>query len=189
MDDTLSADAGALASPGRKIILLADDDETLSVLLRHAVRKARVDAHLHVVTNETALASYLCGDGAYQDRSRFPFPSLVLLDVEMPCLGGSVILEAMRAWQLPPAPILMFSDIAPLDVVDRCYELGCEFYFKKPRRFDDLVDFARELGRWWVATDGPPEDWNPPWLVRRTHRSIASPPFPTRSPSCFIESQ
>jgi CheY-like chemotaxis protein len=188
MDETLSAHADAIPSPGRKAILLADDDETVSLLLRYALRKARVDAHLHVVTDGVGLAAYLRGDGVYQNRLRFPFPSLVLLDVEMPGLGGIGVLDAMRSWQLPPAPVLMFSSVAQQDVVDRCYALGCRFYRQKPARFSDLVDFARELGQWWISADAPPADWNPPWLLRRDHRSVAHPLFSTRPPSCFVES-
>src|SRR5687767_15474778 len=139
MDDIL---AHAAASADRKTILLADDDQALSLLLRHALRKAQVDAHLHVVTDGMALPSYLRGDGVYQDRSRFPYPSLVLLDLEMPGLGGLDVLGTILGQQLPSVPVLMFSSVAPPAAVDRSYELGCRFYIRKPTRFDDLVDFA-----------------------------------------------
>ena len=40
--------------------------------------------------------AYLKGEGAYGDRKKFPFPTLLLLDIKMPKMNGLEVLSAVR---------------------------------------------------------------------------------------------
>ena len=55
-------------------------------------------ARLVVVSNGEEAIRYLKGEDTYADRSRFPFPNLVLLDLDMPKLTGFEVLSWLRRW-------------------------------------------------------------------------------------------
>lgn len=69
-------------------------------------------------------------------------PDLVLLDINMPRLGGWQALPRLRE-QLPDAKIVMLST-APLgDQAEQCERLGADAYVQKPRSVFDLPGALR----------------------------------------------
>src|SRR5260370_18449156 len=83
---------GSRTSP----ILLVEDDETDVLLLRNAFRNARVANPLIEVSDGHAAIQYLSGTGAYKDRTRYPLPFLMLLDLRLPKLSGFEVLAWIR---------------------------------------------------------------------------------------------
>jgi DNA-binding response OmpR family regulator len=73
----------------------------------------------------------------------FPCPSLMLLDLNLPAIDGTQILNEFRTYQdCDEVPVIvMTSSDSPRDVA-RAEQMGVSHYFRKP---SDLVDFV-ELG-------------------------------------------
>src|SRR5207302_1109101 len=69
-------------------VLYVDDDDNDVLLLKHAIRSAKMVCHLQVVNDPEMASAYLGGEGAYADRKCFPLPALVLLDLKMPRMHG-----------------------------------------------------------------------------------------------------
>lgn len=130
-------------------ILLVEDHEDDALLLRQAFSKAEVKSRLHVVTDGAEAIAYLSGEGVYSDRVMFPFPSMLLLDVNLPRRNGFEVLEWLR--QQPSCRGLMVhlltSSSRDVDV-ERAYQLGANNYVIKPSRMDELIAFARALHDW-----------------------------------------
>ena len=74
-------------------ILIAEDDPLDVFLLRRAFTRADCKAPLYFVNNGPEAIDFLGGNGPFQDRSRFPFPKRLLLDLKMPLLDGLEVLE------------------------------------------------------------------------------------------------
>jgi len=130
-------------------ILLAEDNQDDVLLVREAFRKAGVSSRLHVVTDGAEAVAYLKGEGAYGDRLGFPFPDLLLLDLNMPRMNGFEVLEWLRQQPSLCRLIVHVLTASSRDAdVDRVYELHANSYVIKPSRVDELVAFVAALHVW-----------------------------------------
>ena len=63
-------------------IVIAEDDEEDRMLTREAMIESRVKNTVHFVEDGEYLMDYLHNKGQYEDKSKFPAPGLILLDLK-----------------------------------------------------------------------------------------------------------
>jgi CheY-like chemotaxis protein len=106
--------------------------------------------------------AYLSGTGIYQDRTQFPLPTVMLLDLNMPRMDGFEVL----AWlQARPAfkrlmVIVLSASHQPADVA-QAYDLGAKGYLVKPGKLDDLITLLGCLDQWLGYNQFAPLNANP----------------------------
>ncbi len=140
------------------VILLVEDDANDVLLIRHAFRKAEVVVTVQIASDGDQAVAYLYGEGEYADRSRYPLPGLVLLDVKLPRRSGHEVLEWMRAKPVLrriPVVVLTSSDVP--DDRNRAYDLGASSYLVKPSGTSDRNEMVRLMGLYWFGLNRPPE--------------------------------
>lgn len=130
-------------------ILVADDNADDVFLLRQAFRRAGVDTRLSAVSDGLELWWYLEGKDGYADREAHPWPDLVLLDLNMPRLGGFDVLQRLRADERFRGMIIHVVTASAREAdVRRAYELHANSYITKPTRIDELSVFVKALHDW-----------------------------------------
>jgi CheY-like chemotaxis protein len=130
------------------IWLLADDSEDDFYLLRRALHAAAPTVTLQWVKDGLQAKSYLLGEKPFDNRTAFPLPGLLLLDVKMPRCTGLELLAWLRTQPdlcTIPACVLSASN-APLDMVTAS-ELGARLYLVKPGHPVELAQMVRQLAR------------------------------------------
>src|SRR4026208_42908 len=81
----------------RQTVLLVDDDEDDAFLMQTVFRKLNITNPLQRVADGEEAIAYFEGKGPYQDRSKYPLPVAVLLDLNMPRRNGFEVLTWLRA--------------------------------------------------------------------------------------------
>ena len=132
-----------------QIILLVDDSENDVQLMRMAFHRADFTPQLHVVQNGEEAIAYLAGEGIYADRSQYPLPQVMLLDLHMPMKNGFDV----QAW-ISARPkfkrlmvIILTASMRP-DDVERAYDLGANGFLVKPPDLYALAEMAHCLRDW-----------------------------------------
>lgn len=122
-------------------IMLVEDDPGDQKLIKRSIERQRLANDLVVVeTGEEALAHL---EDCKTGKADHAFPELILLDLNMPGMGGKEFLRRMKEdheLDTIPVVILTTSD-AEQDVLDS-YKLHAAGYIKKPV---DLGEFQRVI--------------------------------------------
>jgi CheY-like chemotaxis protein len=80
-----------------KPILLVEDNMDDELLTLRALKKNRILNEVIVVHDGVEAVDYLFGTGAYEGRDVSILPQVVLLDLNLPRLGGLDVLRRVRA--------------------------------------------------------------------------------------------
>lgn len=127
-------------------VLYAEDDTNDAFFMRHAFGKLSEAVTLQIVSNGRDVLHYLNCEGEYGDRSRYPVPSLLLLDVKMPVLSGLEVLAEVRSHpEFAAMPVLMFSSSAQESDVAHSRRLRANAYFVKPANATQLHLVMQEV--------------------------------------------
>ena len=143
-------------------ILLVEDDEADIFLLRRAFRNARIANPLIEVRDGQAAIQYLSGEGAYGDRTRYPIPFLILLDLRLPKLSGFEVIAWMRDQpQLADLIVVVLTASDHVPDVTKARDLGANSYLVKPGNFEELVEMVKRIKGRWLLLDRLPESTVP----------------------------
>jgi CheY-like chemotaxis protein len=131
-------------------ILVADDDADDRLMIHDALKENRLANDLHFVEDGEDLMHYLHGRGKYEDRTTYPLPGLILLDLNMPRMDGREALREIKGDEhLRGIPVVVLTTSKAEEDIYRTYNLGVNSFITKPVTFDSLVVITRELGRYW----------------------------------------
>src|SRR6266850_1464860 len=133
-------------------ILLVEDDANDALLLRKAAHKTLSGIPISLVSNGHEAVEYLKGEGSYADRSRYPFPDIVLLDLKMPVMNGFEVLRWVRSQpKLRRLPVIILTGSVHEGDTKTAYEEGANSYLIKSADFNDLVETMKNVGDFWLA--------------------------------------
>lgn len=139
-------------------ILLAKDNENDAMLVRRAIEIAGVKAKLQVVHDGQEAIDYLSGTEPYADRSKHPFPRLMLLDLKMPRLDGFEVLKIVRGrLQIIQLPVIVLTNSENPSDIKRAYELGATSYFCRPDSVEGLDEMIHVLHAYWLKFNHFPD--------------------------------
>jgi len=131
-------------------IMLVEDDPGDQKLIRRSLLNQKI-ANEVIVTESGEDALELLWAGKAGD-SEHPMPELILLDLNMPGIGGKEFLRRIKAdndLDTIPVVILTTSD-SEQDVLDS-YKLHASGYIKKPVSLQDFQETLGALEDYWFA--------------------------------------
>jgi CheY-like chemotaxis protein len=138
-------------------ILIVEDNDDDVALIRRAFKQCKISNDLKFVADGQSAMDYFAGEGEYADRSAFPFPILVLLDLKLPRKSGLEVLEWMKHRFLKRLPVVVLTSSKENKDVNRAYDLGVNSYLIKPVEFADLRTIVEQVHLYWILTNVGPE--------------------------------
>jgi two-component system response regulator len=139
------------------IILLVEDSSIDEELTLRALRKSNISNKVVVARDGAEALDYLFARGAYAGRDARDLPQVVLLDLNLPKLGGLEVprmIRADEATKLLPVVILTSSK-EDKDLLTG-YASGANSYVVKPVDFTQFADAVRQLGLYWLVLNQLP---------------------------------
>jgi two-component system response regulator len=139
-----------------KVILLVEDnasDEKLTIL---AFKKCGVSNEVVVMRDGAAALDYIFGTGSQEGRDTSMLPTVILLDLQLPRIGGLEVLRRVRADERTRiVPVIVLTSSKQDEDVLRSYSLGANAYVRKPVEFVAFVEAAKTLGLFWLLLNEP----------------------------------
>lgn len=132
-----------------KPILLVEDDQIDAITVKRALKELHVANPItHVEHGEAALA-YLHDPG--QAR-----PCLILLDLNMPVMGGIEFLRAAKAEAgLRRIPVVVLTTSEEQRDKVESFDLGVAGYMRKPVDYHQFVETIRTIDAYWTVSELP----------------------------------
>jgi len=138
------------------VILLVDDSLNDRLLMRIVLERAGFVQPLQIAGDGAEAIAYLGGDGIYGDRHRYPLPTVLLLDLNMPGKSGFEVLEWIRQQpMLRRIRVNILSASGRQEDIDRAFDLGANSYLIKPAKLDELSHLAQTLVAWLKLSQFP----------------------------------
>jgi two-component system, response regulator len=136
------------------VIVLVDDNEDDRMLAARAVQRAGVLNEVIMLADGVEALEFFAR--ATETDATALKTYLVLLDLNMPRLGG---LDVLRGLRKSPATrrlqiVVLTSSDEDRDLFDS-YDLGANSYIRKPVDFGQFSEVIRQLGHYWLALNRP----------------------------------
>jgi CheY-like chemotaxis protein len=141
---------------GRPVeILLVEDSPGDILLTREALREGKIRNHLSVASDGVQALAFLRREGRYAEAPR---PDVILLDLNMPRMGGREVLGAIKAdEQLRRIPVVILTTSSDQGDVLRAYDLHANCYITKPVDFDQFMSIIQAIEGFWMTVATLPE--------------------------------
>lgn len=125
-------------------IVMIEDDEGHARLIEKNIRRAGINNLINHFADGTSALDFLFNDPT---GPRHNGPALVLLDLNLPDMSGTSILEKIKQDEhLHRTPVVVLTTTDDKVEIDRCYDLGCNVYITKPVNYESFSDAIRQLG-------------------------------------------
>ncbi len=118
---------------GKKLILIAEDDESNFMLLNAMARRSGFST-LHAWNGTDAVD--LC--------HQYPEISLIFMDIKMPAMNGLEATAHIKAFR-PDLPIIAITAHAQTGDKYKMLDAGCDAYLAKPFRLNELIALIEKM--------------------------------------------
>ncbi|PLW97852.1 MAG: hypothetical protein C0593_07415 [Marinilabiliales bacterium] len=139
-------------------IILTEDDLGHATLIKRNLKRAGLLNDIIHFTDGQQVLDFL----EAEKKKKTLLPALLLLDIKMPKVDGIEVLKTVKGDpSLKKMPVIMITTTDDPREIERCHELGCSNYIKKPIDYDKFVDAIRKLGLFLLVVEMPHIGSNP----------------------------
>ena len=139
-------------------ILLVEDDANDAELAMRAFRKTGLDQRVEHVSDGAEALEYLEAIRLRADKYSGRVPKLILLDLQLPKIGGLQVLRSLKADERTRAiPIVAFTSSKLAIEMAEGYGLGVNSYVIKPNDGEEFTRVITAVSHYWLNINEMPE--------------------------------
>jgi two-component system, response regulator len=132
-------------------VLLVENEPGDQKLIKIALLNQNEKVKLKIVSSGEAALDYL--QMCMIDSHWYPKPGLILLDLDMPGMGGKEFLKQIKAdGNLCSIPVVIVTTSDSEDDIEACYAMHAAGYVQKSASTKELNDIIQKLARYWFST-------------------------------------
>lgn len=136
---------------GKVDILLVEDRAEDAEMAMMALAQNQVSQDTQWVTNGVQALDFLRAEGAYKNRNPAILPKVILLDLQMPIMGGIETLQEIRGdKRLMHIPVVILTTSKEESDLLAAYDHHVNSYIVKPVEYDKFDAIIKELGLYWL---------------------------------------
>jgi two-component system response regulator len=139
-------------------ILLVEDSPSDAKLTIRALQKNHLCNNIVHLSDGAEALDFVFARGKYVERNIEHAPKIILLDLNMPKVGGLEVLREIkgdeRTRRIPV--VVMTSSKEDSDIL-ASYDLGVNSYVVKPIGFENFSKAVTELGMYWLLVNQDPK--------------------------------
>lgn len=133
-------------------ILLVDDNPMDVILTLDAFNEAKLNNNINVARDGEEALEYIFGKGQFADRTKFPMPSLILLDLKMPGIDGFEVLRQIKNTEkLKRIPVIILTSSKEEGDLALSYDIGANSYLVKPVNFNGFIEVVKKIDDYWFT--------------------------------------
>ena len=135
-----------------KPILLVEDDSIDAMAVQRALNRLKITNELICKVDGKEALEYL------QDNVNVK-PCIILLDLNMPRMGGLELLEIIKVEEnLKSIPVIVFTTAGLDEYVTKSFELGAAGYITKPADYVKFIEAIKTINLYWSLNGAPNAD-------------------------------
>ena len=139
------------------MILLVEDNPDDEALTLRAFNKNRIGNKIFIVHDGAEALDFLFCTGIYADRDPREMIQVVLLDLNLPKVGGLEVLRRIRADKRTRSlPVVILTSSKEEKDLAEGYEYGANSYVRKPVDFNEFIEAIQHLGLYWLVLNKTP---------------------------------
>jgi CheY-like chemotaxis protein len=138
-------------------VLLIEDNPDDAKVIELAVRQSGYNVDLHLLHDAEEATAYISGIGPFTDRTHFPIPALILLDMNLPGRSGLQFVDWLRhRHECRIIPVIALTGVVDYELVKKAFAAGVNSYIQKPKDFEELASAIRILLKYWLILSARP---------------------------------
>jgi CheY-like chemotaxis protein len=131
-------------------ILLVEDDPGDQKLVKKSLDRDKIANELHIANSGEEALEYL--QRSKSGSSDAPMPELILLDLNMPGMGGQEFLKHLKSDdQLDTIPVVILTTSDSDKDVLETFKLHAAGYVKKPGSLSEFKDVMQNISEYWFV--------------------------------------
>jgi two-component system response regulator len=135
---------------GHEILLVEDNPHEARLTIMSLQEHNLAENLVHIDDGAEAL-DFIFARGIYTDRGTKGNPKIILLDLNLPKIGGLEVLKQIKANEKTKSiPVVILSSSKEDADVITGYELGVNSYIVKPVDFEAFSKAVSDLGSYWM---------------------------------------
>ncbi|GBE06538.1 MAG TPA: response regulator [Nitrospirae bacterium] len=133
-------------------ILLVEDNPTDVEIIKEAFSVGKVKNNLYCVRDGQEALDFMYHENEFSDASKAPRPDLILLDLNMPRVNGTEVLEKIKKdKELLKIPIIILTSSDRDRDVCESYNLGANSFITKPVGFPRFIEVVTSIQDYWLV--------------------------------------
>ena len=141
-----------------KVMLLVDDDNSLSQFIKICLEESGASMDIRQVTSTDEAMQYLKNTGEYSDKTKNPDPAVMLLDIGLPKMSGIDFLKIIKSNNdYRTLPVVILTAMESSNMIQTAYCNYANSCLIKPFGFEKTKELMKRITTYWGKYNKLPE--------------------------------